>query len=222
MKTTKRILALLLVLAMTLSNLPVAALAEELSVPAAEEFLEEGNNAESDASSIPETEAMPSETAEAPAESTEVPADVTEAPPAVPAEVPEESSEEGAALIVEESSGSTGAFASQTRTEVLPVASFHTGSTPNAENMIENNTYYVNPYSAVEFYFYFDTAAAESNGVTFVPVEGSFRVDQTQFVTMEKVSDSLYKLKLTGLALAKVKEGTFSVDIRCDLDYVNS
>lgn len=83
MKTTKRLLAMLLVLSMLLSNLPVAALAEELDAPVAEETIAE---------TTAPTEAPAETSAEVPTESpTETLSEApTEAPTETPAEVPEE------------------------------------------------------------------------------------------------------------------------------------
>ena len=92
MKTMKRLLAMLLVLSMLLSNLPVAALAEELAAPVAEETIPETTEAPVE---MP-TEAPTETPAEAPTEApAEIPAEVpteapAEAPTEAPAEVPEE------------------------------------------------------------------------------------------------------------------------------------
>jgi len=180
MQTMKRMLAILLVLAMTLSNLPVAVLAEELSELTAEQTIE----------TIAEEAAV--ETTEAPTETpTEAPTEAaTEAPTEAPAEVPtaetEAPTEAKEEIIIFNDAAKVG--------QGLPAFGFYTSSSPRAANRITE--FYADPDQENVFYFGYNRYYMEDQNCYFEPQVGTFTTNYEEYVEVDYVSDVVYKLTL--------------------------
>ena len=155
MKTGKRLLALVMVLAMLLTNLPVGAIAAELeeltTAPAETEQATEAAPEETDppeTTAAPETEAPAQETSEAATEAAE---DVTEAPTEESAEAaPEETAAEQ--LTATEEAVNETVAETEAVEENLPYLSF--GAVYNNENgwFVDTGYYgteFVNPYGSI-------------------------------------------------------------------------
>lgn len=223
MQTMKRMLAILLVLAMTLSNLPVAVLAEELSELTAEQTIEtiaeettvETTEAPTETPTEAPTEAATEAPTEAPTEAateeTEVPAEETSAPDEV-TEPAEETEQEDIKMISRDAMASSSG---------LPFVGFYTSEIPSLDSILTGDTFYVNPYREVSFYYYFNKTINADSGCNYVPNEGSFTVDHPDWVEVEQISDCLFKLTLTKEARLILIDGTNSMDIYCNLDFTN-
>ena len=181
MKTTKRLLAMLLVLAMTLSNLPVAALAEELAAPAAEETVVE-TTAEETAAVIPEES---EETEETPAE---------EAPAEAPAEEPVE---EPAEVIVEADSNAA-VQSDASNLENLPLTTYYSTPELSWDSFLSTDMYEVDPSKETVIYFLLNEYNSGANGVTITETLFETSVDNYQdYFEIEEIGSGDFKITLT-------------------------
>lgn len=176
MKTMKRFLALLLVLAMTLSNLPVAVLADELSELTTEETItaetmETPSEEETEAPSEEETTAPSEEPSEAPAEETDDPTE-----------------DNGADKITNDAVNVGNG---------LPIVGIYTGSIPGWDNLISDNVFVADPDEENVFYYGFNRYYNSALNCTYEPIDGAVNVSHPNYVTVEKVSNVVYKLTLT-------------------------
>ena len=193
MKTMKRLLAVLLVLALTLSNLPVAALASELAEPEVQETV------------VQETAAPSEEAAEEPAPSEE--AAEEPAPEEEAAEAPEETedSEETLEVTVEEAE-SAGVPASDDGL-YSPAFTFHSGFPVGASNKItefeadpdEENVFYLRYYPAP----WVDSSQADTVPGTFV---SRYPDHCTWELVYESQYESVYKITLNELGNQRVAD----------------
>ncbi len=177
MKTMKRFLALLLVLAMTLSNLPVAVLADELTELVTGETIVE-------------------ETVETPVEEpTEAPSEEeTTAPSEEPTEEPSE------AVIEETFESNFGGVITNEAARVgngLPIVGIYSSSIPDASNLISGSPIVVDPDVENVFYYGFNRYAGSDENCTFEPIDGAVSVSHADYLTVEKISEVVYKLTLT-------------------------
>lgn len=191
MKTARRFLALLLVLAMTLSNLPVAVLADELSELTTE------------TTTVEETVETPSE------EVTEAPSEEeTTAPSEDPTEAPTEETE---APTEKDSSGLITNDAARVGNG-LPIVGIYSGSVPGWDNIISDNHIVADSDEENVFYYGFNRYINTALNCTYEPIDGTFYVSHPSYIAVEKVSDVVYKLTLTDTFFQEMEAaGTTSI-----------
>ena len=199
MKTTKRLLAMLLVLAMLLSNLPAAALAEEFAElvseePASDVIVPEETEAQPEETEAPETD--PPETTEA--EETETSAEATEQTDGE--EAPTEPVIcEPMTMPAANSSG-------------LPTFGFYSSESPSLANQIVELV--AEDERENVFWFGFNPYGDKlENGGYLEPIVGSLTVSAPEFVDIEMIDAELYRMTLTEAGVAAAAEGevTFTV-----------